>query len=69
LEPRGYKLQNELYMVNKRVCRIYIPPMVAEGVKYYWVRYEDNLDVGIVSDKNLTLLGKNAKLLYGKNKV
>jgi hypothetical protein len=37
-----------------------------EGVKYYWVQYQDDLDVSIVENKDLKLLDRNGRLLYGK---
>jgi hypothetical protein len=68
-KQRKYSLQNELYLFNKRVCRIFLPPLLPDKEMCYWVRYEDDLDVSIAPNKDLTLLGKNARILYGRNKV
>jgi hypothetical protein len=58
-------LQNDLYMVGKRVCKIYQPRIDIEGDECYWVQYQDDLDVSIVKKEDLKLLDRNGRLLYG----
>jgi len=61
-----YTLDNTLYIVDKRICKVYLPPVLMDGFKYYWIQWQDDLDVTIVENKDLKLLNRNGRLLYGK---
>ena len=60
----GFELRPEIYVVNNRPCRVFIPPFDKEK-NLYWVLYLDTEAVDIVKKQELRKL-KLGKLLYGK---
>ncbi len=60
----GFELRPEIYVVNNRPCRVFIPPFDKEK-NLYWVLYLDTEAVDIVKKQELRKL-KHGKLLYGK---
>lgn len=48
-----YEINNNLYLVNKRLCRVYLPPLYMDKKKYYWIQYDDDKDVTIVPCRDL----------------
>lgn len=64
-----YELQNDLYIVGKRICKVYLPPLFLDDMKYYWVMWLDDGDVTVVDNKDLQLLNRTGRTLYGKKKT
>jgi hypothetical protein len=62
----GFELQPEVFLVNNRPCKLYLPcyGQMDSGKKLYWVEFLDKEDVNIVFEQDLVLV-KNGKLLYG----
>ena len=53
-------------MYERRLCRRFIPPVVMDGITYYWIRWEDDFDVTILRESDIKMLNRNERLLYGK---
>lgn len=58
-------LQNEVYLVDNRPCKIFLPPVVIQEYgRIYWIQYLDDGDVTMTSEDKLVLT-KRGKVLYG----
>lgn len=60
-----FTLQNEIYLVDNRPCKIFLPAIVIQPHgKIYWIQYLDDGDVTMTTEDKLVLT-KRGKILYG----
>lgn len=60
----GFKLYSKVYLSSGRPCRVFIPPLKVDNLKYYWILYLDNNDMSVVLKKELST-NRVLQVLYG----
>lgn len=60
-----FELQNDIYLYEGEPCKIFLPAVILEAGKYYWIQYVRDGQVTITHEDTLEL-PKRGKLLYGK---
>lgn len=67
MKESSFELQSEVYLVNGRPCKIWLPPVLCtNGIeKHYWIEYIDDKSITIVLESQLVLT-KRGKLLYDR---
>ena len=60
----GFELQPNILIVDGKLAKVFLPyVIVLNDIKYFWVKYLESEEIGIVKESDLTIT-KNGKLLY-----